>query len=179
MNYQGVKQSKHEWVEIDSFPGYFISNYGEVKKSDGYLMKVRDYPTLRYRSIGLVRNGKQKTVLIHRLIAIAFVPNPQNKPQVNHIDGDRRNNAPSNLEWVTPSENVKHAWRTGLTIVSDKMKAVTKSIAGSNSKLILDTQTGIYYSSAKEASVIYGCNADSMARILRGERKNYSSLILV
>lgn len=57
---------------------------------------------------------KTKEYLTHRLIATAFIDNPNNKPEVNHIDGNKDNNNVSNLEWVTHSENVKHAWDTGL-----------------------------------------------------------------
>ena len=58
--------------------------------------------------------GKRKQVSIHRLVACAFIPNPNNLPQVNHIDGNKKNNNIDNLEWVTSSENVKHAFDTGL-----------------------------------------------------------------
>lgn len=67
--------------------------------------KHRDYLTVSY-------NGD--AFLVHRLIAEAYIPNPDNKPYVNHIDGNSNNNAVSNLEWVTASENVAHAWSTGL-----------------------------------------------------------------
>lgn len=59
-------------------------------------------------------NGKQKHVLVHRLIAKAFVPNPDKLPQVNHKDGDPKNNRADNLEWVTASQNIKHAYDIGL-----------------------------------------------------------------
>jgi hypothetical protein len=68
----------------------------------------------QYRNVSVHVDGKLKTVRAHRLIAIAFIPNPEGKPEVNHIDGNRENNSVTNLEWVTRSENCMHAIRTGL-----------------------------------------------------------------
>lgn len=68
----------------------------------------------QYQCVCYSENGKQKNINVHRLIAEAFIPNPEHKPQVNHIDGNRSNNNVSNLEWCTPKENVDHAYRTGL-----------------------------------------------------------------
>lgn len=70
---------------------------------------VNGYPAVNCRI-----NGKQKTLLIHRAIAELFVPNPDGKPYVNHIDGQKDNNDPENLEWCTHRENMQHAHDTGL-----------------------------------------------------------------
>jgi len=67
-----------------------------------------------YIFVGLNKNKKLKTCKVTRLVAITFIPNPDNKPQVNHIDGDKQNNNVSNLEWNTASENIQHSWDTGL-----------------------------------------------------------------
>lgn len=68
----------------------------------------------RYNKVTLSINGKEHQYLIHRLVAKAFIPNPDNKPEVNHINGDRFDNRVENLEWVTASENQSHAVRTNL-----------------------------------------------------------------
>lgn len=67
-----------------------------------------------YVSVRLSKNGKIYTRFVHRLMAEAFIPNPLNKKYVNHIDGDKKNNSLKNLEWVTHSENIRHAYRLGL-----------------------------------------------------------------
>ena len=68
-----------------------------------------------YDSLALTsHNGAKISVAIHRLVALTYLPNPENKPFVNHKDGDKRNNSVSNLEWCTEKENSEHAWKTGL-----------------------------------------------------------------
>lgn len=93
---------------------YSISDTGEVRNDERntILKQGREY---EYCMVGLaLGNGVQKRCRVHRLVAIAFIPNPDNKPYVNHKDGKRSNNHVSNLEWVTASENAIHARETGL-----------------------------------------------------------------
>ncbi|MFD2658588.1 NUMOD4 domain-containing protein [Gracilibacillus thailandensis] len=106
-----------EWVDIKDFEGmYQISNHGRVKSfkrdKNGRVMSSKDNG--HYYQIILCKNGVQKRFSVHRLVAMHFIPNPDDKPQVNHIDGNKRNNHVSNLEWVTNGENEKHAYMTGL-----------------------------------------------------------------
>ena len=73
-----------------------------------------------YLMVCLRQNGKQYLKSVHRLIAQTFIPNPENKPQVNHIDSDKTNNTVSNLEWCTAKENQTHAIKAGIFAFSDK-----------------------------------------------------------
>ena len=90
----------------------FIENGNFIVFEDGRIFKRLD-PPISSSGYKFVRIGK-KSYPLHRVVASTFIPNPENKPQVNHIDGNKTNNAVSNLEWVTNQENVQHAVKLGL-----------------------------------------------------------------
>ena len=117
------------WKPIEENPVYLVSNYGRVKTIDhpvwckvnnnysirkGRLCTLSNNNSKRYWRVGVQINNKQKLLAVHRLVAKAFIPNPNNLPQINHIDGNKNNNHVSNLEWCDGSYNMKHAFRTGL-----------------------------------------------------------------
>lgn len=91
----------------------FISGTRKELSLSRIFSNTRNAPM--YMIVGLSGTGGNNTHYVHRLVAETFIPNPDNKPQVNHIDGDKTNNSVENLEWVTKSENILHSWKTGLT----------------------------------------------------------------
>ena len=113
-----------EWKNIPEFEGYQISNIGRVRSIDRFsgnrkgIIKgkelVQTSNKRRYLEVRLFKNNKSTAKVIHRLVANAFIPNPESKPQVNHIDGNKLNNRVDNLEWMSNSENQKHAYSLGL-----------------------------------------------------------------
>lgn len=102
-----VKESG-EWGEMEDCPNYFVSKEGEVFSSKLNKVINQSINTNGYRTVNLSVDGKRKRLLVHRLVALAFIPNPENKPVVNHIDCNRSNASVDNLEWVTYSENSIH-----------------------------------------------------------------------
>lgn len=102
------------WKNVPGFEEYMVSSDGEVKSFKNgkeTILKSAELYKTGYRHVSLWNNNKQKTYTVHRLVALTFIPNPENKPEINHIDGDRKNNHLSNLEWVTRSENMKHTFK--------------------------------------------------------------------
>lgn len=118
---------KEEWRDIKGYEGWYqVSNLGNVMslprkvrfgKHDHFqytkqrILKPKRGGNTDYWYIGLSKNNEVKYHSIHRLVAQAFIDNPENKAEVNHKDGDKKNNLISNLEWTTRSENLKHRYR--------------------------------------------------------------------
>jgi hypothetical protein len=102
------------WKDIENYHGlYKVSNLGRVKsfkKGKGFILKACIIPR-GYLILNLYNNKKMNAFYLHRLVAKAFIPNPENKPEVNHINGIKTDNNLKNLEWCTRSENAKHAYR--------------------------------------------------------------------
>ena len=111
---EALRHAPEVFVDIKGFPNYQISNLGNVwSKTTKKILKP--YKTNRgYLTVGFWLEGKKKRLSIHRLVAQAFLTNPQNFPEVNHINGCKRDNSLCNLEWVSSSANVAHAYRSGL-----------------------------------------------------------------
>lgn len=116
-----MKQINEEWVDIPGYEGHYqISNFGNARSLNRYISTPRGVRLIKgvplkltvrngYYAICVHRGESQKTMSIHRVVALLFVPNPENKPQVNHKDANKLNNHISNLEWATPQENTQHA----------------------------------------------------------------------
>lgn len=118
---------KEEWKPIKGYEGlYEVSNMGRVKSlhtSQGIILKqYTDY--YKYMKVTLNKNGTHKTKLVHRLVAITFIRNPNNYEVVNHKDGNKKNNTVDNLEWCTRSYNTKHAYHNGLMNADAKKRSV-------------------------------------------------------
>lgn len=124
------------WLPVKNYEGlYEVSNTGLVRSLDRYILgvdgvtyhkkgrilKSLQHKDLEYQIVSLWKNNKGSSFYVHRLVCEAFHQNPDNKKEVNHIDGNRQNNHSNNLEWVTRTENALHAIATGLKTYTNKL----------------------------------------------------------
>lgn len=111
------------WKDVIGFEGFYqVSSLGRIKRSfanGDKIIKLHTEPA-GYQLYSFSVRELKRTIRIHRVVAEAFIQNPECKPQINHIDGIKSNNAASNLEWCTSKENVRHAISNGLTPKREK-----------------------------------------------------------
>ena len=126
---------QEQWKPIERFNGeYMVSNFGRVRSLKRHKDRIMPQTIQRrgYLACTFWMNNKAKCVKVHRLVAETFIPNPNNLPEINHIDGDKLNNLASNLEWCTRSQNVKHSFDIGLKTphrwTADERKAISNAL---------------------------------------------------
>ena len=148
--------------EIKGFNNYFITKDGKVVNKKGQIRKTQ-ISNLGYERVILKNKKTVKNISIHRLVALAFIPNPENKKCVNHIDSNRSNNNLSNLEWATHSENSLHSFSHNNRIQPF-------------SKTVVNTVTGDVYTSIRIAAKLNGYKYPTLVAMLNNQNPNTSVL---
>ena len=161
---EDIKWKKIYWINGEETK-YSISNIGIVRNDKKNKLLKTNF-SKGYERINLVHNGKQKQFFIHRLVASAFIPNPENKEEVNHKNGIKSCNYDYNLEWVDRSENVQHAYRTGLIKPKGEHNKHIE-LSKKQIKKICELLEENKLSQVQIAKKV-GCTRQSVGRILKG-----------
>jgi len=177
MKEQTAMQEGQQWVIIEDSPNYSINPDGDIR-NNGTGKIIKKVYSKGYLYCGLFSNGVRKFFFRHRLVAKAFIPNPENKPEVNHKNGKPDDNKVDNLEWATHAENVKHAYDTGLrSKTKEKAPPVwIKNKDYQRCKPVINTKTGEVFESGSAAAKHYGIDRGDLTRQLKGKLKNKFSL---
>jgi len=168
---------REKWKDIEGYEGiYQVSNLGGIKTlNPRYKNKIILKPYGKsYSNIFLYKNNeKRRRYMVHRLVAKAFIPNPENKPMVNHINGVKADNHVSNLEWVTAKENIAHACKLGIGTVGERngLSKITNEQARYIRKVYkpFDKEFG-----NKALSIKFGMNINNISNIITN--KTYKNI---
>lgn len=177
---------KEIWKSIEFLGFYYqVSNMGNVRSLNREFINVSGHhrklkgkvikqtPDKNgYMQVGFHSMGRVKTKKVHRLVAGLFIPNPDNKPQVNHINGIKSDNRVENLEWVTDIENKKHANETGLSRYLTGKDHRLYGTNGNTPKKAINIKTGKIYDTIKDAAKDYGIGYHALSKRLTGKYKN-------
>lgn len=174
-----VDRHNETWKAIDGYVGHYeISNYGRVKsfptqrRTTTIILKPKLTKDGYYETT-LNANNKTKYIRTHRLVAQAFIPNLQNKPQVNHKDGNKLNNYVGNLEWVTNQENITHSIAIGLQNPVGHNNSNAKPVA----QYGLDGNLIKRYKCIRYASDETGVRQNNISLVCNGHRKTSGGYI--
>lgn len=173
------------WKDVVGYEGlYKVSNLGNVMSFQPNCRNRNQYLTPfnngGYFRVTFTVKRKRTNHLVHRLVADAFIPNPENKEAVNHIDGCKTNNHVDNLEWVTKSENTRHAIRIGLRPSSTPKTRLKGSKNPLSKKVYQYEKEGPFvkeWSCAGDAAEALGFTKDYILRCCRGERMTYMGFV--
>lgn len=166
------------WKPVKGYENeYIISSFGKLqsipRKGTSKTLKTRKtyFDKKGYEVCSIVKNKQYKSIRIHRLVAEAFIPNPNNLPQVNHIDGNKQNNNVSNLEWCTNEYNYKHSIKNGLRDIYKTINIMTKAKEKSVNQYTLDGILVKTWNSEKEAKIFYNKKTAHIGDVCKGKRK--------
>lgn len=164
-----------QWKPIKGTNGkYEVSSAGNVRSLNygghGQIKEVQQWNNNGYKRITIRISGRKKNLLVHRVVAEAFVPNPENKAEVNHKDGNKHNNSEDNLEWSTRKENLDHADKTGLREGSiEALLASNRSLQKPIIATSVKTGEEIKFVSIQAAQRTIGTR--DINRVLNGDQK--------
>lgn len=152
------------WKDIKGWEGlYQVSNLGRVKSLNYNKEKtskvLRTKKARGYDRVCLCRKGYHKYISVHRVVAMMFVPNPDNKPEVNHIDGNKSNNTVNNLEWVTSRENTRHS----IAVLGHNPRIWSRTA-------VKCVETGEIFETQTEAAEAYHTSQGAIGNAARGNR---------
>lgn len=162
-------------MPVRDFPNYTVDIHGHIFNRSGQELKQtinRD----GYCMVKLCRDGYEKNCPVHRLVADAFFDGEHDGLDVNHIDGNKKNNFIGNLEWVTRSENLRHAYvinlhRSYLTAEDRKKGAQIHAVQSRRAVRVLET--GRVFSSVIECAQVLGCSRSAISRCCRGYARQH------
>lgn len=166
------------WKDVVGYEGiYEVSNDGQIRTKEGKITSNERYSKRVWKQrvlkqkvdkenscrVNLWKNGKEKTWLVHRLVALAYIPTVEGKESINHIDGSRLNNHIDNLEWCNHKENNNHAFDTGLMSSNVPIVLVHKN-----------TKQAHYFRSMAKAGKFLGKAHGYISAVLKGNQSNSS-----
>lgn len=157
------------WKKIDRFD-YYISSYGRVKNKDGKILRP-DVNSLGYARVTLYSEDYKKREFIHRLVAKYFITNPLNKPNIDHIDTNPKNNYVENLRWCTQKENINNPISLNKRHKPHSKQWCDNIRKGHEKNPILCIELNVVFNSESEAERNLGVFQANISKVLKGKRK--------